>query len=463
LLVMSNYAGASLRQRVLKAGLWSSAGFVLSLVLRFGSNLLMTRLLIPEMFGLMAVATTVQVGLGMFSDLGLRQFVVQSVRGGNRSYLNTAWTIQIYRGVALGGIGVCLSLFLLIAGRFELLPSGSVYSAASLPPILAALSLSAVVSGFASTKLLEANRALTLGIVTRNDIAAQLVGFACMIAWVSVDRSVWALVVGAIGSAITRTTLSHIWFPGLPNRWEWAQTAAKEILKFGRWIFLASVLGFLVNSGDQLLLAGFLDSTALGLYVIASLYIGLIDAVLAKAMSEVAFPTFSEIARERRWDLKKNYYRFHLVIAAAAYFGSGFLMAAGQALIDILYDRRYQFAGQMVVILAPILVTVPFRMVTQSFLALGKPELQSHILLIRLIFLAVLSPLGFYSIGLTGALYGIVLSHFAYIPLIIFFNVRHELFDWRRELIPLPLFPLGLAAGYAASLAGNFVIHFWRA
>lgn len=459
---MNNVTGPSLRQRVLKAGLWSSAGFVLSLVLRFGSNLLMTRLLVPEMFGLMAVAMTVQVGLGMFSDLGLRQFVVQSVRGGQRSYLNTAWTIQIYRGVVLCGIGMCLSLGLSVVGKFELLPSGSVYSASSLPLILAMLSLSAVVSGFASTKLLEANRTLTLGILTRNDIVAQLAGFGCMIAWASVDRSVWALVAGAVGSTVTRTTLSHIWLPGTPNRWEWNREAASQILKFGRWIVLASVLGFLVNSGDQLLLAGFLDSTTLGLYVIASLYVGSIDAILAKMMGEVAFPSFSEIARERRSDLKKNYYRFHLIIAAVAYFSSAFLMAAGQVLIDALYDRRYHAAGQIMTIVAPILVTIPFRMATQSFLALGKPELQSHTLLIRLIFLTIFTPLGFYSIGLPGALCGIVLSHFSYIPIIIFYNMKDELFDWRRELVPLPFFPLGLACGYAASVIGNAAIHWWR-
>lgn len=459
---MNDVAGATLRQRVLKAGLWSSTGFLLSLILRFGSNLLMTRLLVPEMFGLMAVATTVQVGLGMFSDLGLRQFVVQSTRGGHRSYLNTAWTIQVYRGVVLCGIGICLSLGLLIAEKFKLLPSGSVYAAPSLPLILAALSLSAVVSGFASTKLLEANRALTLGKLTRNDVVAQLAGFACMIAWASLDRSVWALVAGAIGSTVTRTILSHVWLPGVSNRWEWDRGAAHEILKFGRWIVLASVLGFLVNSGDQLLLAGFLDSATLGLYVIASLYIGSIDAVLARMMGDVAFPTFSAIARERRSDLKKNYYKFHLIIAGVAYCGSGFLITAGQALIDTLYDRRYQAAGQMMIILAPILITIPFRMATQSFLALGKPELQSYTLLVRLFCLAVLPPLGFYSIGLNGALYGIVLSHFSYIPLIIFYNVRQELFDWRRELVPVSFFPLGLTLGYVASLVGSVAVHSWR-
>src|SRR6267378_378285 len=92
---------SSLRHRVLKAGLWSTAGFGLGLVIRFGSNLLMTRLLLPDMFGVMAIATTIMIGLSMFSDVGLRQSVVQSPRGGESSFLNTAWTIQVLRGVLI--------------------------------------------------------------------------------------------------------------------------------------------------------------------------------------------------------------------------------------------------------------------------------------------------------------------------------------------------------------------------
>jgi len=91
----------SLRQRVIRAGLWSLAGFGLNYLIRFGSNLLMTRLLMPEMFGLMSIATTVMIGLTMFSDVGLKQFIVQHSRGNESAYLNTAWIVQILRGVLL--------------------------------------------------------------------------------------------------------------------------------------------------------------------------------------------------------------------------------------------------------------------------------------------------------------------------------------------------------------------------
>ena len=80
------------------------------MIIRFGSNLVMTRLLMPEAFGVMSIATTVMVGLAMFSDLGLRQFIVQSSRGNDPSYLNTAWAIQILRGALLWVVSVAVSV-----------------------------------------------------------------------------------------------------------------------------------------------------------------------------------------------------------------------------------------------------------------------------------------------------------------------------------------------------------------
>src|SRR5262245_49230326 len=112
----------SLKQRVLNAGLWSLSGYGLSQAIRFGSNLLMTRLLVPEMFGVMAIATLVMVGLAMFSDVGLKPSVIQSKRGNDPAFLNTAWVIQILRGLVLWFFALCVSLLVFLAARIGVLP-----------------------------------------------------------------------------------------------------------------------------------------------------------------------------------------------------------------------------------------------------------------------------------------------------------------------------------------------------
>lgn len=450
---MDDTANISLKQRVLKAGVWSLSGFALSSIIRLGSNLLMTRLLAPEMFGVIALAFTMIMGLSMFSDVGLKQNVVYSRRGHNSIFLNTAWVLQASRGILLWVVACCLCFAILMAVRFNLVPLNSVYAAPSLPYVLAALSFSAVISGFESTKFLEGSRSVLLGKITSIEIISQIAGLLGMLMWVLVDRSVWALVAGALTSSLVRTILSHTWLPGTRNRWEWDKEAAQEIVHYGKWILLASVLGFLVSSGDRLILGGLVDSTTLGLYSIASLIVGSLEGLLSKIMSDVAFPAFSEVVRNRIADLKKNYYRILFILASASYFTSGFLVSSGQSLINLLYDRRYEDAGWMLAVLAASLMTVPFRLSTQSFLALGLPKLQSYTVIVRLCSLFILTPVAFNYFGFGGALAAIVFSHFSYLPLTIFFNVRNQLFDLSRELYLLLWAPFGLVVGKIFTIA----------
>lgn len=70
-------------------------------LIRLGSNLILTRLLFPEAFGLMALVQTFMTGLAMFSDIGIGPSIIQNRRGEDPDFLNTAWTIQIGRGVML--------------------------------------------------------------------------------------------------------------------------------------------------------------------------------------------------------------------------------------------------------------------------------------------------------------------------------------------------------------------------
>src|SRR5262252_1388660 len=96
----------SLKQRVLGAGAWSVGGYALSQILRFGSNLVMTRLLAPDMYGVTAIAYVILSGLAMFSDLGLRAVIIRSGRGHDPVFLNTAWALQIVRGVMIWAVAV---------------------------------------------------------------------------------------------------------------------------------------------------------------------------------------------------------------------------------------------------------------------------------------------------------------------------------------------------------------------
>src|SRR5690349_721466 len=102
----------SLRNRALTAGLWTMGSQAFDLGVSLLSNLVMTRLLFPEAFGLVAAATAPIVGLALISDFGIHAVVVQSPRGEEEEFLRSAWTFQLTRGVLVwvALVGLCVLL-----------------------------------------------------------------------------------------------------------------------------------------------------------------------------------------------------------------------------------------------------------------------------------------------------------------------------------------------------------------
>jgi O-antigen/teichoic acid export membrane protein len=387
------------------------------------------------------------MGLAMFSDVGLRPSIIQSTRGNDPVFLNTAWTIQIMRGVLLFLLALCISLIIFATSHFGLTPNASVYSDPHLPYVLAVVSISAVAGGFQSTKISEASRYLALGRITTIRITGQVVGLIVMISWALIERSIWALVMGNVCSGVVTTLLSHLWLPGVTNRLRWDYSAFHEIFHFGKWMFLSSILGFFANNTDRILLGGFVDSTTLGIYSIAFAIFSLITQILTKIFSDVSFAALSEVARERSAELKRSLYRFHVVTASFTYFCAGLLIVSGEALISLLYDRRYEPAGWMLEILAVALLVVPFNLAQYSLLASGWARMFSNIIAIRVSVTVLFIPLGFHFFGVSGALWGFVLGQFSSVPGVIYYQVKYDLFDLFKELLLLPMLFAGIVFG----------------
>ena len=397
----------------------------------------MTRLLDPQIFGVMAIAFMVMTGLAMISDFGLKQNIIHSNRGNEQTYLNTAWSIQIIRGLSLWSLALFISLLVFSVHRLGLTSRMNVYSDPELPYVIATISFSAVISGFESTKFSEASRKLLLSRVTQIQIWAQIIGLICMIGWVLIDRSIWALVAGNICSTTMTTLLSHIAVPGTVNRLQWDRSAIREIFHFGKWMFLSSILGFLANNTDRIILGALVDSATLGVYAVAFNVVSVFGQILGKLISDVSFSAFSEVARERTHQLKRSLYRFHFVTASFAYFCSGFLIVFGSTLINFLYDYRYAQAGWMVEILGITLLSISFNLAQYCLLAKGLPRVFTTIIAIRVLATIALIPFGFHMFGITGAVWAIVISQLSSAPTIVFYQVRYGLFDPLREIMVL--------------------------
>jgi O-antigen/teichoic acid export membrane protein len=449
---MSSHTPKTLKQRVLRAGGWSFAGYGLSQAIRLGSSLVMTRLLVPEMFGVMAIATMVTVILSLLSDIGVRQNIVQSRRGDDPVFLDTAWVVQIVRGVVLWLVALLLSIALHLANLGGMLPAKSVYASPVLPLVIAVSSLSAIISGFQSTRMATAHRSFDQKRLTQIELIGQFAGVIVMIVIGVLNRSIWSLVAGGLVAWLTTTALSHTWLSGHPNRFRWEKNALRELIDFGKWIFVSSAVYVLAINGDRLLLGGFVEAHVLGLYAIAVLIVVAIESANTRFSSTVSLPTLSEIARTDPSRLREVYYKLRLPGDLLLLFMAGLLYAAGQLVIDLLYDPRYSAAGGMLRVLALSLFAVRYGVAHQIYLAVGIPRYLTVINVVRFVSLYSLVPPLYYLGGIDAAIWGVALHALATVPFVYGFNARLGLNDFRRELMFLVALPVGFLCGSVLNL-----------
>lgn len=441
-------ATASLRDRALRAGSWNLVAQVASQVMRLGGNLVMARLLLPEMFGVMVIATTVSVLLHLLSDVGLRQNIIQSQRGDDPHFLNTAWTVQIIRGFVLFALTLLLALGAWLAQLAELWPAGSTYAAPVLPMVLAVTGLSAVLWGFQSTKIDVAVRTFQQKRVVLVDLTSQLVGLAVMLVLGYLTHSVWALVIAGLVSALAWTLLGHTALEGPRNRLEWDRSALTELIVFGRWILLSSMVGVLAMYGDRMWFGASMTAAQLGVYSIAVLILGAVQTALMKIFGAVALPAFSEAARaDDKERLKALYHRFRLLVDLLVLFICGGFLTASPLLIGWMYDDRYREAGPMLAILSLSFLTLRYTLAHQVWIALGLTKYQAMDNIIRLVSLWGLLPLLLAIGGVDWAIWGVALHTVPTLVLIVYVNRKLEIFSLKRELVVLPMLLVGALCG----------------
>jgi O-antigen/teichoic acid export membrane protein len=445
----------SLKKRALRAGSWTIVGFGLGQALRLGSTLVMTRLLVPEMFGVMAIATIVTVLINLLSDIGLRQSIVQSRNGDAPVFLDTAWVLQIIRGFGCWALALLLCLALYLSSHAGLLPAKSVYALPILPLVIGVTSFSAVILGFESTRVATAYRNFDQKRIIQIELIGQLAALAVMIGIGILTHSIWALVVGGLVSPLTTTILSHTWMKGHQNRFRWDTDSAYELIHFGKWVLASSALFVFASIGDRMLLGFFVEPAVLGMYAIASQIISAIQAGPSKLFSTVTLPALSEIARSDHRRLREVYYRNRVPVDLVMLFLMGFVFATANLVIDLLYDARYAGAGDMLRILALSLFAIRYGVAGQIYLAIGMPRYVTITSAVRVAALYALVPALYHFGGAQAALWGIALHAAAMVPFIYYFNAKLDLNDWCRESIVLLAAPLGYVLG-----AG--VEHFWR-
>lgn len=433
------FRGDGLRSRVFRGATITLAGTGGQQLLRLISNLTLTRLLFPEAFGLMALIQTFMVGLQMFSDIGIRPSIIQNKRGEDPDFLNTAWTIQIIRGVVLWLISCGLAW-----------PLSIFYEEPLILLLLPVVGFGAVIAGFATTKTAVANRQIKLGRQTVIGLTCQVIGLTVMIIFAWIWPSVWALVIGSLVSSALSVIAGHRFMEGTSNRLRWEPAAARDLLNFGQFIFLSTLAGFFVNQGDKVVLGRLVSFADLGIYNIG-FFMASFPMMLGGVLAErILFPLYREIRPSEGIHNRRKIGRARNLLTGSMVLMVGILALAGDWLVNLLYDPRYAPAGPMLIVLA--LMAIPRALTignSQLLLAEGNSRHFSYIVVIRAVLNFIYLLGGFWLFGLFGVLLVSGLNVLSIYPLQQYYLAKHHGTDLPRD------------AAFAAFGIGVAVLAIW--
>jgi len=424
----------TMRTRLKRGTLWVFAGHGGSQVIRLVGNLVLWRLLDPTSFGIMAIVNALNQGIHMFSDVGIGPSIIQNKRGDDPTYLNTAFTIQAIRGTIL-----------FIAAVIIAYPFAALYREPLLAQLLPIVGLGSMIGGFNSTNYHTATRQISLGRVTMMELVTQAVGLLVMIVGAALYRSVWALVIGALASTMLKFVMSHTSLPGIRNRFTWDAPSARTLLKFGRWIFVSTLLAFAVAQSDRLIFGRLIPLSVLGVYSIATVWASMPTGVLDRVFGSVMFPLLSRLHGEGK-DLSAAYHKARTPALLGTAWISACLLAGGPALTRFLYDQRAIDAGWIIQILmcGTWFGTLETANGT-ALLACGEARLVAIASSVKLVGLAVFIPLGLALGGFPGAVVGFAASEFGrYVVSVIFLRKVNLYEHWQDIFLSVMLAASGL-------------------
>lgn len=423
--LVSKFRGSSLDARFMRSSVFTLGGYAMAQVLRLASNLILTRLLFPEAFGMMALVSVIMQGLAMFSDVGVSPSIMQSKRGDDQKFLDTAWTIQVIRGVLLWLTACLLAI-----------PVATLYGEPLLAWVLPCAGITLFITGFNPTRLDSANRHLLMGRLTGLDLSVQAVTVVITIALAWYLESVWALVISGIISSILVLTAYNVFLPGQRNRFQWEREAADELISFGKWIFLSTICGFLYMQGDKLLIGKFLTLEQFGIYNIG-FFLASFPLLMGSMMTrKLLIPLYRERPPSESMENFRSLQRMRFSLTAGMMALTGGLSVAGVVLIDIMYDPRYLMAGAVVVLIAamqmPQILVMTYE---QAALASGDSRRFFVLSAARAVLTLGCLYVGLRFGGLFGALIGQGIAGLAAYPFVVWLARHARAWDPKHDVV----------------------------
>jgi O-antigen/teichoic acid export membrane protein len=375
---------------------WSGLAQLVGMLVRLGSNLILTRMLAPSVYGLFGTAMAVVTTLEWLSDLGVTPALLRLPNGSSPRYALTGWWMNMGRGLMLSALAASLAFPLAVA-----------YGQPAIAPVLLALALRPILMSLRSPGMPELRRRMDYKSLFADEVSQTIVATAVSLTLAAISPTLWSIVAGTIAGALMGVLISYRLAPIRP-RSLWDREAAKEIGHLGHQVFVNTLVMALWLNLDRLLGLKLVDEASMGFYAVAWNLTAMVEGLSTRACDVY----YSHLARSHD---QENQESDHAIVThRVAIYGMP-IMALGVAIsplvVAVLYSTAYAGARPLVVILgARLMVRILGQVQFQSLLAQARVGLATWSYLVALIVQAIgIFPLA-KAYGVSGIAFSVLLS-----------------------------------------------------
>lgn len=415
-----------------------------STLVRLVNSLVLTRLLSPSVFGLAGIVSSIFFVIVMMTDLGFESYLIRHPQSNDQHFRNVLWTVHAWRGMLLMGLAMAASPLVATALQKPEL---------AMPLALASATLG--IGGFVSFSLIMSLRSGRSKKLSLMDLALTSFQTALGIGLAVWLRNVWAIIGAMIGASLLKTALSYAIFPDSSHRFARNAEVNRDFFAFSKIVLASSFVSLLISQSDKLFLARLLTLPQYGLYAVALNLVSVPANFAASYVSRIVYPEYTRIWNANPKGLAGLYYSVRQRTSLLFAFGTGALVGGAPLIVAVLYDARYRGTGLYVTLLGiGAALRLPTYAAAEAMTAMGNIKVTLRANIVRIVWLAVAGPIGFYLDGGTGIICAVGLCE---VPALIYSWMelrKAEILNMRYEMGYIVLFISGAVASYGVSRMG---------
>lgn len=388
----------TLREQALSGFRWHTSAKLASQVITWAITLVVIRLLTPEDYGLLAMATVFVVFLAAFSEFGLGAAVIQKIDV-DESLLRRVFGATLV-------IHFSLAALLVLAAPL----AATFYDEPRVIPIIRVLSLQFVIAAFAVIPNAQLQRRMEFRNRSLLDLSAAIIASVTALALALAGEGVWALVASTLISQTWKTIGLNRLAPFL--HWpEFSVRGMRSLLRFGGQITASQVLWVFFSQVDILICGKWLGKEILGFYSVAMHIASLPSQRVLGIINQVAFPTFSRM-QDNVHKVGENVLLGIRILSFFAFPLMWGISSTAQEIVEVILGEKWALSAIPLRILGLVMA---MRMITNFVPAAIQGMGRSDILLRNAFWAAAILPLAFL-IGVNWGLLGISLAWLAVSP-----------------------------------------------